>query len=142
MSPKLARRRPWGRVELQIDDPEFFRTADRSVRWWMLYRLLSETVADLEAMDSGKDELVHGSQRPLIGATDWSTAPAEFSAEELVIAGQQVMQRWEHPIMAAMVEAAARDGGDVLEIGFGMGISAELLQQRGVRSHTIIELSN
>ncbi|MEM7392462.1 MAG: class I SAM-dependent methyltransferase, partial [Verrucomicrobiota bacterium] len=51
----------------------------------------------------------------------------------------EFMEDWQVPLMAAMTEAAAAGKGDVLEIGFGRGVSAEMLQQAGVRSHTIVE---
>ena len=49
------------------------------------------------------------------------------------------MEDWQLPLMEAMAEIAARSGGDVLEIGFGLGVSASLMQRHGVRSHTIVE---
>jgi guanidinoacetate N-methyltransferase len=49
------------------------------------------------------------------------------------------MQEWERPLMKAMAEVTAGTHGDVLEIGFGMGISATYIQKCGVRSHTIVE---
>jgi guanidinoacetate N-methyltransferase len=56
-----------------------------------------------------------------------------------VIEGQQVMQDWERPMMRRMAEIATETHGDVLEVGFGMGISATCIQELGVRSHTIVE---
>ena len=41
--------------------------------------------------------------------------------------------------MDAMAKAVASHGGNALEIGFGMGISASLIQSYGVQSHTIVE---
>ncbi len=49
------------------------------------------------------------------------------------------MEDWQIPIMEAMAELVGRSRGDVLEIGFGRGVSAELLQRTGVRSHTVVE---
>lgn len=137
---RSARRRPWGRVEFSIDDTGFL--GDDPNAKWLLYRLLSETVADLEALDELKKRFVAGAERPLIGRTRWASAAAEYGPDDLLIAGQQVMQSWETPLMAAMVDIAARTHGDVLEIGFGMGISAELFQSAGVRSHTVVELND
>jgi SAM-dependent methyltransferase len=139
--PRFSYSRPWGRIEVQIGDPEFIHIGDHPIREWLFQRRLAETAADLEALDQIKDQLVRGSKRPRMGEVQWSTVQAEFSADELVIAGHQVMQSWERPLMEAMADIAAAGHGDVLEIGFGMGISASLLQQRGVSSHTIIELN-
>ena len=41
--------------------------------------------------------------------------------------------------MRRMSEIAARNGGDLLEVGFGRGVSAAMIQEHDVRSHTIIE---
>ena len=39
-----------------------------------------------------------------------------------------VMMDWEDTIMAASAEYICSNGGDILEIGFGMGISANYIQ--------------
>src|SRR5690242_7057135 len=122
MSAVFSRKCRWGRIDITAGD-EFLATSSQ-VRPWFFHRLLSETVADLEALDEMKGSLVAGSGRPLIGGSGWSQAAAEYSAGELIIAGQQVMQDWESPLMEAMADIAAASHGDVLEVGFGMGISA------------------
>jgi len=53
--------------------------------------------------------------------------------------GIQVMMAWEEPLMCCMAELAAGRRGDVLEIGFGMGICATAIQKKRPRSHTIVE---
>jgi len=50
----------------------------------------------------------------------------------------QVMMEWEKPYMEAMVEKL-NPSGDVLEIGFGLGYSANAIQKFDINSHTIIE---
>ena len=45
---------------------------------------------------------------------------------------------WERPYMEACIDALS-PCGDVLEIGFGCGYSAERIQEHRPRSHTIIE---
>ncbi len=52
------------------------------------------------------------------------------------------MEEWQRPIMQAMADIVTETHGDVLEIGFGRGVSAEMIQQRGVASHTIVEVSD
>ena len=56
----------------------------------------------------------------------------EFEAE--------VMMNWEAPIMEKSAEFICHNSGDILEIGFGMGICADYIQAQGVNSHTIIEI--
>ena len=52
----------------------------------------------------------------------------------------EVMMDWEAPIMEKGAEFVCHNKGDILEIGFGMGISADYIQAQGVNSHTIIEI--
>jgi len=51
----------------------------------------------------------------------------------------EVMMDWEDTIMSASAAYACEGGGDILEIGFGMGISAGYIQQHTINTHTIIE---
>ena len=43
------------------------------------------------------------------------------------------------PLMEAHAEAVCSGGGDVLNVGFGMGIVDGAIQRRRPRSHTIVE---
>jgi protein arginine N-methyltransferase 2 len=52
----------------------------------------------------------------------------------------EVMMSWEAPIMEKCAEFICHNKGDVLEIGFGMGICADYIQAQGVNSHTIVEI--
>jgi len=51
----------------------------------------------------------------------------------------QVMMSWEDSIMKASADYVCEGGGDILEIGFGMGISANYIQANSITSHTIVE---
>jgi len=51
----------------------------------------------------------------------------------------QVMMNWEDSIMSASAAYVCQKGGDILEIGFGMGISAGYIQSHSINSHTICE---
>ena len=53
---------------------------------------------------------------------------------------QEIMMSWEAPIMEKCAEYICHNSGDVLEIGFGMGICADYIQAQGVNSHTIVEI--
>ena len=50
-----------------------------------------------------------------------------------------VMMDWEAPIMSASAAYVCEGGGDILEIGFGMGISAGYMHSHSISSHTIVE---
>ena len=51
----------------------------------------------------------------------------------------QVMMDWEDPLMSASAAYVCEGGGDILEIGFGMHISADYIQSHTINSHTIVE---
>jgi len=51
-----------------------------------------------------------------------------------------VMMRWEDAIMKRHAEVVCENGGDILEIGFGMGMSAGYIQAQNPKSHTIVEI--
>jgi guanidinoacetate N-methyltransferase len=66
-----------------------------------------------------------------------------INSDNIYIAGEpdkSVMMEWETPLMKKHAEVVTKNGGDILEIGFGMGISSNFIHQSGVKSHTIIEL--
>ena len=64
-----------------------------------------------------------------------------FSDDKIIISGSdiQVMMDWEAPIMSASAAYVTQGGGDILEIGFGMGIASNYIQSHSISSHTIIE---
>jgi protein arginine N-methyltransferase 2 len=51
-----------------------------------------------------------------------------------------VMMDWEDTIMYASAQYVAENGGNILEIGYGMGISANYIQSFRPKSHTIVEI--
>ena len=74
--------------------------------------------------------------------------PGDYLDQELVFhpdrievkaSGELVMMAWELPLMTRMAEIAAMRRGRVLEVGFGMGLSAQAVQRLRPQSHTIIE---
>ena len=54
--------------------------------------------------------------------------------------GLEVMMDWEDDIMEKSAEFISHNKGDILEIGFGMGICADYIQAQNVNSHTIVEI--
>lgn len=71
-----------------------------------------------------------------------------FNSQELVmllkkgtkIIVNQIMQVWETPYMKSLAHIATANGGDVLEVGYGMGISTGFIQKsKKIKTHTIIE---
>jgi len=71
---------------------------------------------------------------------------AIYTRESLDIAGHEIMQRWETNYMKKLAAIACRQGGNILELGFGMGISAHFIQTHKysqaspkVKKHVVIE---
>ena len=66
----------------------------------------------------------------------------EFSDNQIwdPVFAMEVMMDWEAPAMEKSAEFICHNKGDVLEIGFGMGICADYIQAQNVNSHTIIEI--
>lgn len=72
---------------------------------------------------------------------DYQQQELVFTDDRIAIraTGTQVMMAWERPLMKRMADIAAARRGDVLEVGFGMGLCARAVQKHRPRSHTIVE---
>lgn len=70
---------------------------------------------------------------------EWKNAPAVEKDGKLSILGQPVMEDWEDGYMKDLAEIATRNKGVVLELGFGMGISANYIQEHEIEKHIIVE---
>ncbi|TYI82488.1 hypothetical protein E1A91_D05G224100v1 [Gossypium mustelinum] len=110
------------------------------------------------AMDSGHQEayealLNAGIQAELILGTiarktkkngdfegDYLEDRVTFSEDKLMDSDSKaVMMAWEKPLMEAHAKAVCSGGGNVLNVGFGMGLVDTAIQQYGPTTHTIIE---
>ena len=75
----------------------------------------------------------------------WENAELNISKEEITIESitkindKLVMHIAETELMKKFAEVVTKNGGDILEIGFGMGLSASEIQTYNIKSHTIIE---
>ncbi len=121
----------------EISDSLFAPLSDQP-RTWLLGRALDEFVSDLTALDEAAEGMVSGAPRPNIVEPVDSATPTVVDGS-LLVSGQQVMQTWEKPLMQAMAEQVAGPGRSVLEIGFGLGISAGYIQEHRPAHHTIVE---
>lgn len=69
--------------------------------------------------------------------------------QTLRLLGHPVMERWEEPYMKKLAEIATSKAGGlaagedaVMELGFGLGISASFIQQHAPKHHVIIEMNH
>ncbi|KIY96199.1 hypothetical protein MNEG_11764 [Monoraphidium neglectum] len=63
-----------------------------------------------------------------------------YDGDRLIDAdGEAVMMGWELPLMVEHAKEICRSGGDVLNVGFGLGLVDEEIQEHRPRSHTIVE---
>lgn len=70
----------------------------------------------------------------------WAGATPVFDKHTLRIMDHPVMEDWETPYMAKLAEIATSNGGVILELGLGMGISALDIQSNpNVVTHYIVE---
>lgn len=71
---------------------------------------------------------------------DWIDSNISLTPDHLFINGELVMNRDEIPIMNELAKVVGEHGGDIVEAGYGMGLSAkEIDNYPKVKSHTIIE---
>jgi hypothetical protein len=125
-------------VTLTPTSDELLAPVSDEPREFLLNRAIDEFVADVRALDEASAGMVPGGPRPRIDEAVDEAVPTT-TAHELVMSGQEVMQAWERPLMRALAHAVTRPGGSVLEVGFGMAISAGDVQALGPARHTVIE---
>ncbi|GAB4818430.1 hypothetical protein N2152v2_005476 [Parachlorella kessleri] len=71
---------------------------------------------------------------------DYLSGTLRYEDGKLIDAeGEAVMMGWEAPLMERHAEIICSQGGDVLNVGFGLGIIDAAIQRHAPRSHTIIE---
>ncbi|NNF16908.1 MAG: class I SAM-dependent methyltransferase [Gammaproteobacteria bacterium] len=118
-------------LSVQIKDDQFIRPPHDRQRSWLLNRSIAELSGDLYALDQLAQRFVPGTET--LHNTDRTQAE---------LSDQEIMEDWQVPLMQAMADIVTSVHGDVLEIGFGRGVSSSMIQQGGVRSHTIIECND
>lgn len=116
-------------VSFDMPGKDFIATPRPGQRKWLLDQALHEAANDIQYLSKLAPRFVPGS--------DDHDAPQDYQAGKLT--AREIMEDWQYPLMKAMAEYATESHGDLLEIGFGRGVSANMLQDFGVRSHTIIE---
>ena len=115
-------------LTLEIKDERFIQPPREAQRSVLLNRALSEFVADLNALDKVSMNFVPG-----VSDVDLKDRSQGYLSD------QEIMEDWQFPVMQAMADVVCHSQGDILEVGFGRGISSTMIQKHRVRSHTIIE---
>lgn len=127
MSRKLRRTADF-EIVLDVKSDEFIAPPRTSQRNALLNKAVAEFADDLNQLHRLAARFVPGKDTLQI---------EERTHTDLT--DEAIMEDWQIPLMRAMVAVATETYGDLLEIGFGRGISASFIQDKGVRSHTIVE---
>ncbi len=118
-------------VTVVLNDNDFIAPPREAQRNAVVNRALKEFTADINALHEQTKSFVPG-----------ATINSFDDREQKVLEDQEIMEDWQIPVMKAMSEVVTSNGGDILEIGFGRGISADLIQEQSIQSHTIIECND
>jgi len=130
MTRKIKRGKDFD-IALQIKNDNFIAPPREAQRNWLLNRAVAEFNDDLIALDVIAKRFVTGSEN-----VDHRDHSQEMLNE------QEIMEDWQIPVMQAMADIVTETHGDVLEIGFGRGVSSDFIQEHGVKSHTIVECND
>ncbi|MFE3498551.1 class I SAM-dependent methyltransferase [Kitasatospora sp. NPDC059146] len=128
-------------IEVGLHRGSFIAAPRAEQQRWVVHRAVDELAEQLRHLDVIAPEFVDGTTRGEINA-EWHDSEADYHDGSLIIEGQQVMQDWEAALMRRMAERVGAGHGDILEIGFGLGLSATFIEEQGVRSHTIVEFND
>ncbi len=118
-------------IVLEIKRDDFIRPPREAQRNALLNNALNEFSDNLQALDKLAVRFVPG-----------KIQTALEDRTQKVLSDDEIMEEWQIPLMQAMVKVVTESHGNVLEIGFGYGVSATLIQEQGVQSHTIIECND
>jgi guanidinoacetate N-methyltransferase len=121
------------RIDFQIPDDNDFGFTERFVR-----RLFFDNAYCIEKYLAQIRPQRRGAERPQ-AQRPLDMAEILISEHSLLIERQQVMQYWERPLMARMARGVCKAGASILEIGYGLGISASEIQSMRPRRHVIVE---
>ena len=130
MTKKLKRTENF-EIVLEIKSENFIRPPRDSQRNTLLNNALIEFSDNLQALDKLAARFVEG--KPQLSLEDRT---------QKNLSDDEIMEEWQILLMQAMAEVVTESHGDILEVGFGYGVSATLIQEQKVRSHTIIECND
>ena len=128
---RRVRRSEGYEVQLTIKEDSFINPPRAIQRSAVINRALKEFSADIEAIDEQTKHFVAGNVAVEIREINDRT--------HTKLSDQEIMEDWQIPLMQGMADVICETRGDILEIGFGRGISSDMIQAHQVKSHTIIE---
>lgn len=105
----------------------------------LVERMLQEAVDQLEYIAALAKTLVPGGTCWPEYVRNLNEVAPEEGDRELRIGSHQLMGDWQRPLMQRLATIVHGPDRDVLEVGFGLGLASEAIQQLGARSHTIVE---
>lgn len=116
-------------IVITINDDNFIRPPKDLQRNAVINRALKEFVGDLKILDEQTKHFVPG-------ATAYSF---NIDREQKAMDAQEIMEDWQIPLMKEMAKVVTDIGGDILEVGFGRGISADMILEFPINTYTTIE---
>ncbi len=128
---KRVKRTEHFEIVLDLTNEDFIRPPRDSQRNALMNNALNEFTENLTALDRQASRFVAG-----------NTKVSLEDRTQTDLSESEIMEDWQIPVMQAMTEAVTESKGDILEIGFGRGISSSMIQEQKVRSHTIIECND
>ena len=120
-------------LSLTIHNDQFISPPHEGQRNWLVNKAIGEFVDDITEINQLASRFVPG-----------KTNIADFMVDrtQSVLSDEDIMEDWQIPLMRAMVDVVTEHAGDILEIGFGRGVSADCIQNECVSSHTIVECND
>ena len=118
-------------INLNITEKNFITPPRDIQRSAIINRALKEFAADIEALNEQANHFVSGKIDAEVREINDRT--------HIKLSEEEIMEDWQIPLMQKMSDVVCDTKGDILEIGFGRGISSDMIQKHNVKSHTIIE---
>ncbi len=118
-------------IKLDLLQKGFISPPRDAQRNWMIGQWMAEAADDLHHLHTLAKRFISGE----------TTRVEVYDEKADALHTEEIMEDWQTPVMKAMARQVTAAHGDVLEIGFGSGVSATFIQEQGVKSHTIVEMN-
>ena len=131
MTKKIRRSKNY-EISLEVKNENFIKPPRNAQRNSLLNKALIEFERNLNSLHDIASRFVPG---------NFSKAILK-DRTQAILSDDELMEIWQTPLMKAMAKSISIKHGDILEIGFGRGVSSTFIQEEEVRSHTIIECND